>query len=44
MEKNPQSFLHFFHLIFHLYPVQHAKASKTKLKMIKKVVKPNNPF
>ena len=33
-----------FYSFFHLYPVQHAKASKTKLKMIKKVVKPNNPF
>ena len=33
-----------FYPLFHLYPVQHAKASKTKLKMIKKVVKLNNPF
>ena len=31
-----------FYPLFHLYPVQHAKASKTKLKMIKKVVKLNN--
>nr|DAN57012.1 MAG TPA: iron-binding zinc finger protein [Caudoviricetes sp.] len=27
-----------------MYPAQHAKASKTKLKMINKVVKSNNPF